>query len=315
MIEPLVDILMSVYNGEKFLADQIDSLMRQTHENWRLIVRNDKSADSSVSILREYCNRYPEKLFMVADDRAQLGACQGFARLLQHASADYLMFCDQDDIWLPTKIELSLKEIMRLEAAHPGTPILVYTDLSVVDEKLNEIAESFWQYQGIDPNDNSLNSLILGNVATGCTIIFNRRLKELAEPLPAEAIMHDWWFALVGSAHGKLSFLSDRTVLYRQHGNNDVGAREYRFTSRFRKFVNSPGGFFARATKMTDRVRAQSRALLAHIQGTVVPDPTLLVPLQRYVDSTGVLERKWCLIRHKMLSGNYIEASKKLFFC
>jgi len=314
LIEPRIDILMSVYNGEKFLADQLESLVRQTHQNWRLLVRNDNSTDSSVRILHEYCIRYPKKIVLVSDDCMQLGACQGFAKVLQHSSAEYIMFCDQDDVWLPTKVEASLNELMRLEIKNPGMPILVYTDLTVVDEKLRVLAESLWQYQRIDPRNNSLNALLLENVATGCTMIFNRKLKEQAEPLPSEAVMHDWWLALVGSVYGRLSFLSGKTVLYRQHGRNDVGAQERSFKSRLCKFMKSPNASFVRSTRSAARVRAQCRALLAHVQCRTVPDPTLMIPLQRYVDSTNTLVRKWCLIRHKMLTGDYIQASKKLFY-
>ena len=315
MNEPLVDILMSVYNGEKFLAEQLESLLGQTHKNWRLVVRDDNSTDSSVRVLSEYRNRYPEKIVFVSDQRGQLGACQGFAQVVQHSSADYMMFCDQDDVWLPTKVELSLAEILRLERLNPGMPIVVYTDLVVVDEELKVLAESFWRYQHIDPQENSLSSLILDNVATGCTMILNRPLKELALPVPSEAIIHDWWFSLVCSVYGKVSFVNDKTVLYRQHGKNEVGAQDYRLSTRFRRLWKSPRSFYARATKMAGLARAQSRALLTHIESKDVPASTLLTPLRRYVASTSVVERKWCLLRYKMLSGHYMGVSKKLFFC
>jgi len=313
--EPLVDILMSVYNGEKFLVDQLESLLSQTHKNWRLVVRDDKSTDSSVRVLCEYRSRYPEKIIFASDQRGRLGACQGFAQAVHHSSADYMMFCDQDDVWLPTKVESSLAEILRLERLHPGMPIVVYTDLIVVDEELKVIAESFWRYQQIDPQDNSLSTLILDNVATGCTMIMNRPLKELAAPVPSEAVIHDWWFTLVCSVYGKVSYLSDRTVLYRQHGRNEIGAQDYRLSIRIRRVCKSPQGFYSRTTKMAGLARAQARALLTHIEGKAVPASTLLTPLRRYVASTSTVERKWCLIRYKMLSGHYIRASKKLFFC
>jgi glycosyltransferase involved in cell wall biosynthesis len=314
MNEPLVDILMSVHNGEKFLVEQLESLVSQTHKNWRLVVRDDNSTDSSVRVLNEYLNCYPEKIVFVSDRRGQLGACQGFAQVVQHSSADYMMFCDQDDVWLPTKVESSLAEILKLERLNPGMPIAVYTDLIVVDEELKVLAESFWRYQQIDPQNNSLGSLMLANVATGCTMILNRPLKELAVPVPSEAIIHDWWFSLVCSVYGKLSFLSDRTVLYRQHGKNEVGAQDYRLSIRVRRLWKSPRSFYARATKMAGLARVQSRALLSHIESKAEPALTLLTPLRRYVASTSVVERKWCLLRYKMLSGHYLPAFKKLFF-
>lgn len=305
---------MSVHNGEEFLALQIDSLIAQTYRNWRLIVRDDGSTDSSLGIIKQYCRKYPDKINLLLDNDGQLGACQGFARLIQHAAADYMMLCDQDDVWLPKKVDSSVSEILRLEKTSPGFPVLIYTDLKVVDENLTVVSDSFWRYQRIDPRNNSLNSLILDNVATGCTTIFNSRLKEIAVPIPVEAVMHDWWLALVCSVYGKLAFLNETTILYRQHGENDIGAEDFSLVSRSRRFWESPSAVFRRSRRMAARVRLQSRKLLEHTRRIPAPDPDLLTPLVCYAAETRLIRRKWSLIRYRMLSGNYIKALKKLFF-
>jgi glycosyltransferase involved in cell wall biosynthesis len=312
--EPQVDIVMSVYNGEKFLAEQLDSLVSQTYKNWRLIVRDDGSSDSSVKILHEYCNRHPDKIVLVSDEPGRLGACQGFARAMKYSSADYMMFCDQDDVWFPNKVGLSVAEILRLEALTPGTPIAVYTDLTVVDEKLSELDQSFWKYNQINPNHNSLNSLILDNVATGCTMIVNRALIDLALPIPSEGIVHDWWFALICSIYGRLGFLNDKTMLYRQHLGNEVGAQDFRLSVRLRRFLDSPRAFYERTTKMAKLGRLQSAALLKHIESKSALPRLPIAPLQRYVNTSSIIERKWCLIRFRMLSGHYIRVTKKFIF-
>ena len=312
--EPLVEILMATCNGEKFLAAQIESLIAQTYTNWRLIVRDDASGDESPKIVKEYSTRYPDKIDLVVDEDGQLGACQSFARLLKHATANYMMFCDQDDIWLPRKVELSVDEIRKLEKKYPGAPLLVFTDLTVVNEELGVLSDSLWRLERTNPRNTSLKLLIFDNVATGCTMIFNKPLKDFALPIPDQALMHDWWLALVCSVHGQLSFLSDRTVLYRQHGRNDVGAQNNSLAFRVRRFLKSPKGYISRPRIMVNLARTQAQKLFAHAQTNVIRDPRGIIPVQRYLQSSTLLQRKWCLVRYKMLSGSYIKAVKKLLF-
>lgn len=314
MMEPSVDILMSVHNGGLFLREQIDSLLAQTFRSWRLLVRDDNSSDDSVAILKEYRSRYPEKIVLITDCDGQLGACQGFGRVLQAAEAKYVMFCDQDDVWLPEKIEKSLREIARLEESAPGRPAMVYTDLKVVDESLRLVSDSFWHYQRINPADNSLKLLILDNVATGCAMIFNRRLKEISGPIPAEAIMHDWWLAMMCSIYGKMAFLRDKTLLYRQHGRNDTGAEDFSVAARSRRFWQSPAAVFRRSSKKAALVRRQASKLLEHTARNPVPDTEMIIPLKHFSEDNGFWLRKWHLVRFGMLSGNRIKALKRLVF-
>jgi len=167
--EPLVEILMSTHNGAKHLEAQLDSLVAQTYHNWRLIVRDDMSSDKSVDILGQYSRRCPGKVALITDGEGQLGACQSFARVMKHANANYMMFCDQDDVWLPQKIELSMNQLLQVEKTNPGIPLLLFTDLTVVDEKLTLLSDSFWRYQRIDPRNTTPNSIVFDNVVTGCT--------------------------------------------------------------------------------------------------------------------------------------------------
>jgi len=316
LAKPLVEILMSTHNGAKYLAAQMDSLVAQTYSNWRLLVRDDISSDRSVGILGEYCRKYPDKIVLIADDGdGRLGACQSFARVLKHATADYMMFCDQDDVWLPHKVELSVNVLLELEKANPGMPLLLFTDLTVVDEKLTVLADSFWRYQRINPRNTWPSSIVFDNVATGCTMIFNRQLKNISEPIPTEALMHDWWLTLICSIDGRLSSLGEKTLLYRQHGRNEFGAQDYSLPFRVRRFVKSPRAFIERTTNMVNLMRRQAQKLLEHAQAQQIGDPRVLLPLQQYVQSRGFLQRKSCLVRHRMLSGNYIRGVRKFLFC
>lgn len=221
-------ILVATYNGAAFLEAQLDSLLSQTYGRWRVFAHDDDSQDESLTILKRYSHRYPQK-FTLLEDRVRCGgASVNFAYLLSKAgSAEYLMFCDQDDVWFPDKIEKTLETMKEAEAKYPGRPILVHTDLQVVDESLRILDESFWHYSHLDPGQNSFNRLLMQNVVTGCTVMINRALIQKALPIPREAIMHDWWLALVAARFGKIVTLPEPTMAYRQHGGNDTGAERF----------------------------------------------------------------------------------------
>jgi glycosyltransferase involved in cell wall biosynthesis len=220
-----LEIGLATFESGPFLAELLDSLFAQSEQDFTLLVADDGSGDATVAILEHYAARHPGRIRIVARDRQPLGALGNFARLIDHARADYLMLCDHDDVWLPDKIALTLERMQALERVHGGaTPLLVHTDLKVVDAELREIAPSLFRYSGIDPTRNDLRSLLTANVATGCTLLANRALYERARPVAPEAMMHDHWLALVAAALGRISCIATPTILYRQHGGNAIGA-------------------------------------------------------------------------------------------
>lgn len=229
MSSQTVDILLATYNGGTFLPEQIESIFSQTFTNWRIIARDDGSTDETVQVLREYATRYPGRINVVVNPEKALRAKDNFARLMEYATAPYIMFCDQDDVWLPDKIEVSLKRIVELEKVFgQGKPLLLHTDLKVVNSKLEPIGDSFWKYQNLQPEHSKCwRNLLVQNTVTGCTTLFNRSLARLAHPIPPRAIMHDWWLALVASLFGRVEYLNQQTVLYRQHSSNDTGAKAW----------------------------------------------------------------------------------------
>jgi glycosyltransferase involved in cell wall biosynthesis len=225
--KPSIDILLATYNGQKYLAEQINSVLTQSHQDWQLLIRDDGSLDDTVNIIKRYLRQYPHKIKMITDDFNHLGAKLNFGKLLEHAQADYVMFCDQDDVWLPRKIEVTLRCMRTAEKNYPNKPIMVHSDSIVVDDNLKRIAGSKWAYEKIWPNkDDNLNRILLQNVATGCTIMINKRAKNVSLPIPKDAIMHDWWVAIKVAEHGKIVYVPDQLVLYRQHPNNLVGAKK-----------------------------------------------------------------------------------------
>ncbi len=222
-----IDILLATYNGQAYLAEQIDSILAQSNQDWRLLIRDDRSGDNTINIIKDYVERYPDRIKLIEDNHGHLGASLNFQQLLKNSTAEYIMFSDQDDIWLPQKIELTLDLMKVTEKAYPGKPILVHTDLKTVDSSLRTIAESTWEYQGIPPEiGNKPDEVVFQNMATGCTIMINRKAKTISLPIPKEAIMHDWWIAINVAKQGKIVYVPDQLVLYRQHANNAVGAKK-----------------------------------------------------------------------------------------
>ncbi|MBU2575068.1 MAG: glycosyltransferase family 2 protein [Elusimicrobia bacterium] len=224
-----VEILLATYNTEKYIHALLESLLAQTFTDWRLLIHDDGSSDKTLEILREYRSNYPEKIFLLEDNIRLGGSLKNFSHLAEYSKSNYVMFCDQDDVWLPDKIALTFEGMMAAERAYGGkTPLLIHTDLRVVGDSLKTLGDSFWKYQNLNPEiSRRFSRLLVQNVVTGCTVMVNRPLLELALPIPEGAVMHDWWLALVASAFGKIEYISSPTVLYRQHKYNSVGAKKW----------------------------------------------------------------------------------------
>jgi len=234
---PSIDILLATYNGGPYLGELLRSLKAQTYGNWTLLVRDDGSDDNTIEVLKDSADK---RVRLIRDEKKRLGPRGSFAELLKYSTADYVMFCDQDDVWLPEKIEVTLRRMREAEARHGDIPVLVHTDMVVTDRDLRVLSGSFWSYQHLDPGAVSFNHLLILNVATGCTMMMNGRLKELIS-IPDTALIHDWWVALVASAFGRIERVDAATILYRQHGGNTTGAVRYSM------------GYFLRRIKSLDK--------------------------------------------------------------
>ena len=232
MDDSFVEVLMATYNGEKYLSEQLESILHQTHQNLSILIRDDGSTDTTLKIIDQYKNQYPDKIILLpnTDDKAS-GPIQNFSKLLSRSTAPYVLLSDQDDVWLPEKISVLLGAIRDLEQEFsPNLPILVHSDLLVVDERLETINQSLWNYIGVNPNRDSFANLLVQNIVTGCAAVINRSLVDLCGPIPQKAMMHDWWLALIASSMGKIRKIDIPTILYRQHGANTLGAKQFSWT-------------------------------------------------------------------------------------
>jgi hypothetical protein len=221
-----VQVLLGTYNGARFLAEQIESILAQSYRRLTILARDDGSTDGTRAILEGYASRFPDRFHLLPCSEPSGNAKFNFMELLRVADAPYLAFADQDDVWLPHKIAAAMEAMGALEEAHGlGSPLLVFSDLRVVNERLETLNPSFWASQHIRPEHiHSLRRLIMQNVVTGCTMLFNQPLRETSLPMPAGAFMHDWWMALVACTLGHAEYLSEAAILYRQHGGNVLGA-------------------------------------------------------------------------------------------
>lgn len=219
-----VQILLSTWNGERWLPELLDSLTKQTSQDWQLLVRDDGSTDKTLHILVEWGIQHPDKLAGLVTDEIQIGSKFSFSRLVGASSAPYLLFCDQDDVWFPEKVELQHLALRRLEGEYGReAPLLVHSDLAVVDENKKLLSASLWEQRGFD-YEQGKQAFLMTNVVTGCATAFNRAAARMAFPIPPTAIQHDRWLALVCAWFGQIKALPHPLLLYRQHESNQIGA-------------------------------------------------------------------------------------------
>ena len=222
----LVEIVLATYCGGKYLRQQLDSLLCQSHQNIKITIRDDESEDDTRDIIETYQGTHPGIINILCDSQGRLGSRNSFLALLRNSEANYIMFCDQDDIWLRNKVAVSLAAIQRLEGkGGPEKPCMVFTDLIVVDETLSVISPSYWQHQRLNPDlVYNWKELAAQNVVTGCTMILNRAVRPfLAEHMDND-LFHDHLCAIICAKYGHVDFLKEPSVQYRQHGSNVAGA-------------------------------------------------------------------------------------------
>jgi glycosyltransferase involved in cell wall biosynthesis len=223
----IIDILLSTFNGEKYLSELLDSLINQSYNNFNLIIRDDGSTDDTMLILNRKKNKFRNKLILIEDNLGNIGPSKSFIELIKKSNSNYMMFCDQDDIWYRDKIEISLENI----TSYPikNLPLLVFTDLEVVDDNLNHITNSMLKSHNIEPNYliNDFYKMISINPVAGCTMIINKKAKEYILPFPDLKHVFDHWIAVNICIFGKIIFINRPSIKYRQHINNEVGNKVF----------------------------------------------------------------------------------------
>lgn len=220
----MVEVLMATYNGAKYLQEQIESILAQTYKDFRIVIRDDGSTDDTILIIKKYVSKYPDKITFVEDNQKCGSSVSNFMQLTTYAKEDYVMYSDQDDYWLPNKIEVTLNKMLEAEEKYGrNIPILVFSTYKPVDVNLNDIIQDASKNQ-IAKHKTNLSNLLVQNYVTGCLMMINKSLYSIAGDFSKEILMHDWWFALIASAMGEVCYIPECTMLYRQHEGNVVGA-------------------------------------------------------------------------------------------
>ena len=251
-----VTILLSTYNGEQFLAEQIKSIQEQTYKGWQLLIRDDGSTDGTRAVIEDFCRKDDRIAFINRGNPQNLGVIQSFHSLLQYQDSDFYLFSDQDDVWLPDKIAMQLAEADKHDSSEP---LLVYTDLKVVDQELQVVHESMIRTQSDHANTELVQELT-ENTVTGGVSMINRALAQLwTGKEEHELLMHDWYLGLLAAAFGNLVYIDKPGELYRQHSNNVLGARTLR--KRVKNWVR-PHVLFTKYWKLIKDSQIQARNLL-----------------------------------------------------
>lgn len=219
-----IQVLMSTYNGEKYLREQIDSIMMQDCEKkgvarLRLFIRDDGSKDGTTEILAEYARRYPGQISWYQGENR--GVIQSFFELIKKSDdgADYYALADQDDYWLENKLRVGIEALEALPAGKK--PYLYCCKTKPVDEKLQELKSQIKH----PPMRPGFANALVENIVPGCTSVMNSVMRDMVKKnSPRYTVMHDWWLYLVASCFGKVVYDEKPYIYYRQHGGNQVGS-------------------------------------------------------------------------------------------
>ena len=219
-----IAIAMTTCNGERFLKEQLSSILAQTYPPSAIIICDDCSTDGTVGILRDFSAQYP--LIQYTVNPSRIGVIENFKQVVSIAKADYIALSDQDDVWKPWKLAVLAEKMKEIESGN--LPAMVFSDLEVIDSNRKILNPSFWNELGQDGYQHCFNTLLFGNFVTGCTILMNVRMQEHFAAIPSDALMHDAWLGLIAYSFGEVGEVKEPLVQYRRHDSNLAYLSTYR---------------------------------------------------------------------------------------
>ena len=258
-----IAVLLATYNGERFIREQLDSLLDQTLQDFTCYVHDDGSTDATVDIAQGYAARHPDKVVLM-EYPATGSAKSNFVSMLVRTTESYIMFCDQDDVWNREKIAKSIQRMEQEEAIRGNIPLVVYSDLVIVDQSLKVMAPSYMEYKKRKPDSVGIQTILISDIVSGCTMLMNRVAVDKAlECIDVTRIpMHDLWIAAVTFIYGNLLYIDEPLILYRQHSSNVMGVRKRTMWDVIKKRLHHriKPGFFKR--KRAEFCSPRNRAVL-----------------------------------------------------
>ena len=309
-MHPTIAVLLSSYNGARYITEQLRSLESQSYRNFDLFIRDDGSTDATCELIEAFKASSSLSIY-VHYDTVNVGALKSFELLLnwsfqEGSTYEYMMFCDQDDIWFENKIERSYHKISAMQERYGSSvPLLVYTDLEIVDADGAVLGSSFWKYFHLDPKKNACNDLAMQCNVTGCTMILNRHLAWRALPFHANSVMHDHWIGLIASSLGVIDFIDDATLSYRQHTTNvSGGAPKFNLSyivTKALKYYNDDE-FDAVLGRQID----QAEGLLEHCPQEDLGRCAEILDAMRRLRSSSALQRLRLVWRYRLFKQGWI---------
>lgn len=297
MASGTTELLLATYNSERYLAELLESLVNQTHDDFVLVVSDDGSRDATLDIIAAFAPRFRHPPRLLEHAAPSGSAMMNFARLLEAATADYVLLVDHDDIWHPDKVASGLAQLRGVEAQRGAThPVLAHGDLRVIDGAGDVSRPSFWAMKQIDPAcSHSLRRTLIHASVVGCTTTMNRALVQACLPIPRDAVMHDWWISLIAAACGTVVFDPVPHIDYRIHGSNVSNPREASASAAMGE------ANYRAVMQQKLAVRARQAAALAERLEATTPDAAALARQFAQLPEIGFVARRLSILRHGFL--------------
>lgn len=291
-----IDICLATYNGEGWLPEFLVSLKKQSCTSWKLIVADDGSTDSTIQVLLSHFKLEPHKIRVVERKSVGEGVVSNFHDALAASTADYVFLADQDDVWLPQKLSQMLSAIQTMEESR-NNPVLVYSDMQVVDTALQPLNKSWWKYCGVSKTwVHDLRHLLVQNAVPGCAMAMNRSLLDLALPIPNRVPMHDWWLLLVCLVSGTVGYVDSPCVRYRRHQSALTYLRRDGWWHGVKQFF----GGRRNVRELYQQSAIQARYLLERMNHHLVPEQKSLLKSYILAAESGWWKKRWLLSKMRI---------------
>ena len=298
---PEIDIAVAAYNCASWIDAFFESLLSQNFTDWRVVARDDASTDDTASRLISWQSRLGRRMTLVTGPHSHnLGIIGNYDAILAATTARFVMFGDPDDVWLPGKIATTVRAMRNAEAARQNVPIVVCTDAQVVDEHLNVIAPSYWNWSRMNPaRSRGLPRLAVESPALGPTMMMNRPLLDLALPLTGAASCSDWWPALVAGTFGEIVYLPEKTILYRRHASNDsLEPLSTTIPAAIRRLFITPDVVRRRTLRLIRQFAPQADAFVCRFRDRLSPDDIAALEAAARLPALSAVSRRWAVVRH-----------------
>lgn len=301
-----IHIVLATYNGERYLREQLDSILANTWDDYTIEICDDGSTDGTLELAREYVKKY--EAIRIHENKKNLGYVRNFIEGIKRSTSPYIMLCDQDDRWNADKIARTYERMRQLEEEE-GTdkPLMVFTDAMNFDSETGEELGSFHQNSHLNVTDTDSAHLLMENKCIGCTVMVNAAVMPYLETVPDEVRVHDWWLALICSFFGKISYLNETTLQYRQHSGNMIGG------SGFSEYVKNRISNLGKQRDALRQTYAQGAAFYTLFGGQMDEQNRVMAEAFATMSEAGGLKRRVYMLRYGFCKSGLLR-NAALFF-